>query len=125
MGPQIDDLRREHPLWLPSTVEETLCSLGQVLKSVLFVSLWRDGVWARAADGSYGFLLQEVRKQSFKNGPVPSERSALRFFVINLTHKAGGGDAKAVCNRMWAPFVNILKVWTVDGSPDHDRNNSR
>ena len=94
-----------------------------MLKSVLFVSLWKDGLWARSGDGSCGLLVQSVTKESFKVGPAPSERMALRLFCVDLKAGAGGGggggvggkpsaggDAQSVCNRLWTYFVTILKV---------------
>ena len=79
------------------------------MKSIFITSLWRDGLWARTGDGNFGLIVEEITKQSFKTGPVPSERTALRFVMINLAHKAGA-DPRAVCHRMWPLFVNVLKV---------------
>jgi len=98
------------PIFCPRGLFTRMVShLGQVLKSVYFVSLWRDGVWARTSDHSAGLLVQQVFKDSLKTGPVPSERRALRFSMVDLSNKAGAADSVQTCNKMWTTFASILK----------------
>ena len=75
---------------------------------MFFASLWRDGLWARSGDGTCGLYLERVDKESFKTGPVPSDRVALRLFLVDLNAKSG--DAQSICNKMWPVFITILKV---------------
>ena len=82
-----------------------------MIKSVYYVSLWRDGVWARTGDNSAGLFAQQVYKDSFKQGPVPPERRALRFHMVDLSpHKGGATDSVQTCKKMWTTFATVLKV---------------
>lgn len=96
------------PIFSPRQLFPRVVShLAQVLRSVFFSSLWKDGLWARSGDGTCGLYLERIFKESFKTGPAPSDRAALRFFFVDLSHAKS--DAHSICNKLWTTFVTILK----------------